>query len=80
MSMIGPVQSRCHEGSPVGESNLRWEGFVQKVGFELGLPPVPDYPGRPGFKTLCPASRMNPIRDANVPDFPQDIVHIVKLP
>ena len=44
------------------------------------LPPVPDYPGRPGFKTLCPASRMNPIRDATVPDFPQDIVHIVKLP
>ena len=43
----------------------------------LGLPPVPDYPGRPGFKTLCPASRMSPIRDANVPDFPQDIVHIV---
>ena len=34
---------------------------------------------RPGFKTLCPASRMNPIRDANVPDFPQDIVHIVKI-
>jgi len=22
MSMIGPVQSRCHEGSPVGKRNL----------------------------------------------------------
>ena len=28
MSMIGPVQSRCHGGSPVGKINLRWEGFV----------------------------------------------------
>ena len=37
MSMIGPVQSRCHEGSPVGERNLRWEGFVEKVGFEPGV-------------------------------------------
>jgi len=33
MSMIGPV-SRCHEGSPVGKRNLRWEGFAEKVGFE----------------------------------------------
>jgi len=30
--MIGPVQSRCHEGSPVDKRNLRWEGFVEKVG------------------------------------------------
>jgi len=37
MSMIGPVQSRCHEGSPVGKRNLRWEGFVEKVGFEPGM-------------------------------------------
>jgi len=37
MSMIGPVQSRCHEGSPVGKRNLRWEGFVEKVGFETGV-------------------------------------------
>jgi len=36
MSMIGPVQSRCHEGSPVGKRNLRWKGFVEKVGFEPG--------------------------------------------
>ena len=28
MSMIGPVQSRRHEGSPVGKRSLRWEGFV----------------------------------------------------
>ena len=32
MSMIGPVQYRCHEGNPVGKRNLRWEGFVEKVG------------------------------------------------
>jgi len=31
--LIGPVQSRCHEGSPVGKRSLRWEGFVEKVGF-----------------------------------------------
>ena len=31
MSMI---QSRCHDGSPVGKRSLRWEGFVEKVGFE----------------------------------------------
>ena len=29
MSMIGPVQSHCHEGSPVGKRSLRWEGFVE---------------------------------------------------
>ena len=37
MSMIGPVQSRCHEGSPVGKRNLRWEGLVEKVGFVPGV-------------------------------------------
>ena len=41
MSMIGPVQSRCqcHEGSLVlvGKRSLRWEGFVEKVGFEPGV-------------------------------------------
>ena len=37
MSMIGPVQSRCREGSPVGKRILRWEGFVEKVGFEPGV-------------------------------------------
>jgi len=31
MSIIGPVQSRCHEGSPVGKRSLRWEEFVEKV-------------------------------------------------
>jgi len=35
--MIGPVQSRCHEGSPVGKRSLRWEGFVEMVGFEPGV-------------------------------------------
>jgi len=39
MSIIGPVQSRCHESSPVDKRSLtlsndmRWEGFVEKVGF-----------------------------------------------
>jgi len=37
MSMIDPVQSRCHEGSPVGKRSLRWEGFVEKVGFQPGV-------------------------------------------
>ena len=37
MSVIGPVQSHCHEGSPVGKISLRWEGFVEKVGFEPGV-------------------------------------------
>jgi len=34
MSVIGPVQSNYHEGSPVSKRDLRWEGFVEKVGFE----------------------------------------------
>jgi len=34
MSVIGPVQSHCHEGSPVGKRSLRWKGFVENVGFE----------------------------------------------
>jgi len=35
MSMISPVQSHYHEGSPTSkEEKLRWEGFVKKVGFE----------------------------------------------
>ena len=37
MSVIGPVQSRCHEGSAVGKRNLRWKGFVAKVYFEPGV-------------------------------------------
>jgi len=35
--MIGPVQSHYHEGSTVGKRNLRWEWFVEKVGFEPGM-------------------------------------------
>jgi len=35
MSMISLVQSHYHEGSPVSkEVKLRWEGLVEKVGFE----------------------------------------------
>ena len=36
MSMILiPVQSHHHEGSPTSkEEKVRWEGFVEKLGFE----------------------------------------------
>jgi len=39
MSVIGPVQSRYREAvhCPVDKRNLRWEGFVEKVGFEPGV-------------------------------------------
>ena len=37
MSVIGPIQSHYHEGSPAGKRGLRWEGFVEKVGFEPGM-------------------------------------------
>ena len=37
INMIGPVQSHCYKGSPVGKRSLRWEGFVEKVGFEPGV-------------------------------------------
>jgi len=37
MSMLGPVQSRYHQGSPVGKRSLRQEGFVEKAGFEPGV-------------------------------------------
>ena len=37
MSVIGPVQSHCHECSQVGKRSLRWEGFVEKVRFERGV-------------------------------------------
>ena len=33
MSIISPIQSHYHEGSPMSKKeNLRWEGFVGKVG------------------------------------------------
>jgi len=35
MSMISPVQYHYHEGSLIRkEEILKWEGFVEKVGFE----------------------------------------------
>ena len=34
--MISPVWSHAHQGSP-GVEVLRWEGFVEKVGFESGM-------------------------------------------
>ena len=37
-SMISPVRSHDREGSPGGiREVLRWEGFVDKVGFEPGV-------------------------------------------
>ena len=36
MSLISPVQSHDHEDSPMGKE-IRWEGFVEKIGFELGV-------------------------------------------
>ena len=32
-----PVRSHGPEGSPVGKRSLRWEGFVEEVGFEHGV-------------------------------------------
>jgi len=38
MSKIGPVHPVVMKAvRPVGERSLRWEGFVEKVGFELGV-------------------------------------------
>jgi len=37
MSVIGPVQFHYREGSQVSKRSLRWEGFVEKVGFEPGV-------------------------------------------
>jgi len=36
MSVIGPVQSHYHEGSPIVKE-VRWKEFVDKVGFESGV-------------------------------------------
>jgi len=40
-SMISPVRSHDHEGSP-GVEVIRFEGFVEKVGFEPGVKRVMD--------------------------------------
>ena len=32
-----PVHQWWNAFSPVGKRNLRWEGFVEKVGFEPGM-------------------------------------------
>jgi len=37
MSVVSPVQSHYHKGSPMGRSQLRCEGFVGNVGFEPGV-------------------------------------------
>jgi len=39
--MISPVRSHDHEGSP-GVEVIRFEGFVEKVGFEPGVKRVMD--------------------------------------
>jgi len=43
INVIGPIQSPYHEGSPVGKRSLRWEGFVEKVGFEPGVKGVKEW-------------------------------------
>jgi hypothetical protein len=35
----------------------------------VGLPDVPDFPGRPGIEQRCPASRQDPSRDVKCPVF-----------
>jgi len=35
MSIVGPVQSRCHEGSPVGKRILRWENLLKRYVLSL---------------------------------------------
>jgi len=37
ITMIGPVQSHCREGSPADNRNLTSQGFVQKLPFEPGV-------------------------------------------
>jgi len=39
MSVISPVQSHYHEGSPIDNGSLSKvvKGFVEKVGFEPGV-------------------------------------------
>ena len=36
---------------------------------KVGLPPVPDFPGCPGFPPCCPTSRQDQPRDAKCPGF-----------
>jgi len=36
-SIISPVRSRDREGTSGVEEVLRWEGFVEKIGFEPGV-------------------------------------------
>ena len=54
-----------------GKSNPRpflivgpWQPLVPPL-----LPPVPDFPGCPGFAPCCPASRQDQPRDAKCPGF-----------
>ena len=38
MSVLRPIQSHDHEGEPMSKGEkLRWEGFVEKMGFEPGM-------------------------------------------
>jgi len=39
----------------------------------VGLPPIPDFPGCPGFAPCCPASRQDQPRDAKCPGFQQQM-------
>ena len=40
-----------------------------KTCWTIGLPPVPDFAGCPGFVPCCPASRQDQPRDAKCPGF-----------
>jgi len=48
-----------------GYSGPMWNKHVHSI----GLPPVPDFPGCPGFVPCCPASRQDQSRDAKCPGF-----------
>jgi len=44
-------------------------GFVHRPMCWLGLPPVPNFPGCPGFALCCPASQQDQPRDVKCPEF-----------
>jgi len=68
--MVSVIKEICSWLSPFGKQNLLL--FIQPR-WQLGWPPVPDFPGCPGFVPCCPASRQDQPRDIsgtpNVPDF-----------
>jgi len=51
---------------------------VPFIAWAIGLPPVPDFPGCPGFVPCCPVSRQDKPRDAKCPGF-QGKVKMTKI-